>query len=767
MDFKYTPDEEQKVHPIGAISLICKAFQTHENGIPEWAKNAADAYGRENAPPDRRVVVIIFSDKKSLGSPAIGCLDFVGTTSDRIEKYFRHWASPEAATQDSAFKAQGGHGNGGKCYMTQMFTEFSVLHTVRGNRACRYGVKGGSVQFGYVPNKSEGRDRVVRNRLAELNGQLASLGLSVETLPDPAKAAFDSGDGFTLVLGVGPKYIEKKLRASDLLDQIRDHPQMLTTLEYCKVYVVYNGKVMKKNGDPLKPTTIEPIKGAEEPRVIEIPETLTDPIGDIPISTTGHGTYPAGTLLLRSSAKSMRYKRKTRHTINYRAQSGFIGYKSILEFPVQSGYQNNIYGECQLYSLEEFKQNDRAHLAESPLTRAVDKFIADQIQEYAQEFERRDKKNYSKEERNALSRMNEALDRWKNQFIRNMISSAFGSGSGPTKPSLPSGKPVRLEVTTAFQSAGIGVAIRPSVRFYDSRGMQIRPVPFRWVSENTNVALVDEDLMLINTFSPGDTFIFAETLDDQLRSNRVPLQVIRIRSIDVRPETAEVQEGSRIQMKAVCTMSNGVQADDVALIWTEGNPSIARVNATGTVYGVSVGQTEVIAGDDNVDSEAATIIVQKNADGGRKSDGRKGDARKQGRESGTGYPLILVSGKVDKDPDTQEFVHFSNDDPPVSQRPIDADRNIWWINSAAPLARLFLDKDQGYGYESREWRMYHLERYVEVITQIALVYDPENQREKLTVSDFFLQTGGKSAEIQAAVAEELGSFIRDGIVPEV
>ena len=63
--------------------------------------------------------------------------------------------------------------------------------------------------------------------------------------------------------------------------------------------------------------------------------------------------------------------------------------------------------------------------------------------------------------------------------------------------------------------------------------------------------------------------------------------------------------------------------------------------------------------------------------------------------------------------------------------------------------------------------MYHLERYVEVITQIALVYDPENQREKLTVSDFFLQTGGKSAEIQAAVAEELGSFIRDGIVPEV
>jgi len=761
--FTYTPDEEQKIHSAGAISLICKAFQTHENGIPEWAKNAADAYGREGSPQERRVILICLCDRKDYGPPSIACLDFVGTTSERIEKYFRIWASPDAAAQDTAFKTQGGHGNGGKCYMTQMFNGFSVFHTVRGKKACMYGVKGGSAIFGYAPSKAKGRDRRVSDRRAELNEALTPLALTLDKMPEAARKAFEMGEGFTLVRGVGPKYFEKKIRAADLLEQVRDHAQMLTTLEYCDVYVMYNGKLMSE-ANPLKPSMIEPIKGAEEPRVVEIPETLVDPVDESEVSTTQNGKYRSGSLVLRTASKSMRWKRKTRHTINYKAQSGFIGYKSMLEFPVQSSYQDKIYGECELDALENFKQNDRAKLAESPLTRVVECFIAEKVEEYAQEFEKLDKKDYSKRERNALSQMNQALDRWKNQFIRNMLNTAFGSGVGPREGgrSLPAGKPSRIEVTTAFQRAGIGVPIRPTIRFYDSRSQQIRPVPFRWVSEDWNVALVDEDLMLINTFAPGETFIYAETIEGEMKSNRVPLSVIRIRSVQVQPPAVEVREGSRTQMRAQCSMWGGEASDDIALIWTEGNASVARVNATGMVYGASQGQTEIYAGDDNVMSGPATVTVREDS-----GDGEKGEGRKPGRKPGRGYPVILVSGEVDRDPETDEYVYFSGDDPPVCQRPRDADRNIWWINSAAPLARLFLDKDQDYGYESREWRMYHLERYIEVITQISLLYDPENQREKLTVSDFFLQTGGKSAEIQAAVAEELGSFIKDGIVPEV
>ena len=56
----YTPDEDVKGQEEGAIQLICKAFQSHESGLPEWLKNSADAYAREDAPESKRVIVVIF-----------------------------------------------------------------------------------------------------------------------------------------------------------------------------------------------------------------------------------------------------------------------------------------------------------------------------------------------------------------------------------------------------------------------------------------------------------------------------------------------------------------------------------------------------------------------------------------------------------------------------------------------------------------------------------------------------------------------------------
>ena len=56
----YTPDNDIKVHEEGAIKLICSHFQSHENGLPEWLKNSADAYARTNAPEHKRVVFVIF-----------------------------------------------------------------------------------------------------------------------------------------------------------------------------------------------------------------------------------------------------------------------------------------------------------------------------------------------------------------------------------------------------------------------------------------------------------------------------------------------------------------------------------------------------------------------------------------------------------------------------------------------------------------------------------------------------------------------------------
>ncbi|MGH9428798.1 MAG: hypothetical protein ACRD2L_21130 [Terriglobia bacterium] len=95
----YTPDQDVKVHEEVAIRLICKAFQSHETGLPEWLKNSADAYAREDAPEQKRVVIVFFNHGRTTAPASISCLDFVGMTSRTIEESFRIWADPEAATQ--------------------------------------------------------------------------------------------------------------------------------------------------------------------------------------------------------------------------------------------------------------------------------------------------------------------------------------------------------------------------------------------------------------------------------------------------------------------------------------------------------------------------------------------------------------------------------------------------------------------------------------------------------------------------------------------
>jgi hypothetical protein len=752
----YIPDEDVKVHEEGAIRLICKAFQSHENGLPEWLKNSADEYIREDAPEGKRVILVVFHYGRKDRAASISCLDFSGMTSGIIEQHFRVWADPEAARRGGrVVGVQGGHGNGGKCYMTQMFEDYGLIQTARRGRGNRYGVSGGSIRFGYISDRAQGRDFPVANLKDEFARVLAEIGCSVRDLPEGVRDVLQEAEGFTLVKGVGPKGYGSRIPVHQLIASLEEHPQMMRTLELCKVYVLVNGTPWNE-GRPLRLPEIEPMEEAQEPRVLPIPEALKDPATEDKVSTTDGGRLRVGTLTLRTSKVSMRYGKKGRHDVVFRGQSGYIGYIPVPELDIQSEYRDRIYGECHLEALEPYKQNERARLAQSPLTRAVERFISQQIQLYAREFEARERRRYAQEEKDAISKMNEALDRWKNRFLNELMGKLWGPGSGlvPHVPApLPTGKPAKLELTLSHPRAGVGVAFRPSLKFFDSGGRRIRPVAYRWVSEDNNVAMVDEDLSVINTFTVGRTAIHAETLDGRLASNKAPLEVVHIREIRIVPSQLEMHVGSRQKLEALCRLGSGGESGSVYLEWTESNPYVAKVSSAGLVFGFSPGETQVTAVDDRcLAKEPALVRVSP------------GGGRERGDQHGRGVPLVLISGDFERDPDTQEYVYFSSEEPPVAQRPKDVDRNIWWINSAAPLAKLYLDTSKGYGHKSREWRMYHLERYIDAIVQIALTHGP-TETGALSPSEWIIQWGAKVAEIQAAAAADLTEFIATGQLP--
>jgi len=637
-----------------------------------------------------------------------------------------------------------------------MFEDFALLYTVRNAVGCQYGVPGDSIIFGYVPDPGSGKDFEVSDVASHIDDCLKTVRTSLSDLPEPGKQVALSSAGFTFVRGVKPKGFQRRIDVDDLVESLTGHPQMVTPIMACQVYVFVDGYALN-DGYPLSLEEIEPIEGYELPRIVAIPEKLKDPQSRQMVSTTEEGRYPPGSVEIRTSKKNMRYgkggKRQARHQVTFRTNlSGFIGRVPMGHLDVRSAYRDRMYCSCHLDALDRYQRNDRSALAVSPLTRAVEAWISAQVQEFCEQFEDRESKIRSRQGREELSRMNEFLDHWKNEFLKDLMQGLYGAGEGRGQgrgEPLPSGKPTSMQLSISHSKAGIGVSFRPTLKFLDKKNQRIRPVPYRWVSDDNNIAMVvDEDLMLIQTFAEGRTHIFAEMLDGRLRSNKVPLEVIPIKQVRVSPAELEMELGGRRKLEAICTLYDGTETSDVYLEWMENNPSVVRVSSSGMVYAFALGQTEVTAAADRCKSDCpARITVVEGTGSG------------EGGKKSKGYPRILLS-EVDCAPGEAQPAYFSPDIPPVYQRDEDTDRNIWWINLASPFARLYYDPDPS-GIPSQRWRMYHVERVIDIMVQIAIVHGPESS-DTLDSRGWIFQASEKEAEIRSKAIDSLLDFIETG-----
>lgn len=746
----FSPDDSVHVHEEGAIRLICSQFRSHEDGLPEWIKNSSDMYRRTEASPDDSVILVLLKDGRR-GHPAVvGCLDFGGMTTADIERKFRNWADPEAARSDGAV-VEGGHGNGGKCYMTQLFESHSYLHTLHAGRGNRYGFRGGSAVPGYFPSRTEGRGYSIEDADAELNAALEPFVLRISDLPHAAQAAWATRKGFTLVLGVGAKALTRaRIPSAKWIENLQGHQQMVQSIQRNRIFVMHNGRILPDEA-PLALPLIEPIPGAEVSRIVPVPAELPDPDSGEAIPTGA--MEGVSTLELRTSHVSMRWSLKARHTISGWTHDGrSTGYWEVPSLS-RAGYANQIYGEIRLDALAEYKQNDRRNHSQAPLTRAVQQWISERIEEYAAEFAKIDRLQATQEEQAELSRLNEALNAWKNRFLEKNFG---GAGSGARegtegeKPAprqqLPRGEPARLVLALSHAQAGQGVTFKPNLQFFDAKGDRIRTVAYRWESTDWAVATIDSDLNMITTHAPGVTTLSAVCKDSGLRSNFVTLEVLNIKSIELAPAEIEVSAGGRYPLIATVHTKDGRQSQGVYLVWTEDNTSVVSVGASGMVFALLPGSSSVIAGDNQVMSDTPTRVTVTTVNE---------------KQDGGGFPRVLLS-EIDVDPFGEKPPIFSSAEPPVHQRPQDVDHNIWWINMASPLARYYYKS----GARSKEWRVYHLERYIEVMVKINLHYDFLHG-EEVSFETVLRKWEEESIEMQRSAAESLGAFLEGGDIADL
>src|SRR6266487_6956313 len=186
-----------KVQPFvidqAVLDLIGNEFRfDHAKGLAEWLKNSSDAYLREGVPDADQLMIIRFTGSgKNLAR--IECIDFVGMHKKQIDDAFKRFFDPQAAkkgAKQANLKTLGGHGNGGKFYMRQMF---------KTSRAITY--RDGLMNiFGFNAQRQYGFEQGFENREMRLDQAIDKAGIDKLHLPEEImKQLRHDTTGFTVV----------------------------------------------------------------------------------------------------------------------------------------------------------------------------------------------------------------------------------------------------------------------------------------------------------------------------------------------------------------------------------------------------------------------------------------------------------------------------------------------------------------------------------------------------------------------------------------
>ena len=226
---------EKPIIDEAVLDLIGKGFKfDHAKGIAELLKNSVDAYNLEGTPDEEQIIYIYLDTTKNNLVRSIDVIDLVGMGRQKIDAAFKRWFDPTAAKKISKdkrgnIKTLGGHGNGGKFYMREMF-KTSRLITYRNKKLN---------SFGFNEDKEYGFDTNMNNIEINIESALEISGLKENfNLFKQLKDIFFNKKRFTIVRGVQPKSVHKTNYLKELINKLIIHPQARRIIQHKKVYLI-------------------------------------------------------------------------------------------------------------------------------------------------------------------------------------------------------------------------------------------------------------------------------------------------------------------------------------------------------------------------------------------------------------------------------------------------------------------------------------------------------------------------------------------------
>ena len=438
------------------LDTIGKSFKfKHGKGIAEWLKNSLDQYlraferGEETLTGNWPVYINLIDASNQSKGPNLAVIDFGGTTNQKIEDFFLHWGDKSAASHGGTISTKsltGGHGNGGKFYMREMWRDGARFLTWKNGKANSVMVKkmedGSTGLFEIDDQEMNWRDAFdfALSTKENLGGSKELLGHLENSYPKLIKEIETKKRGFSVV--VGRRAVQAlsahdvvnggKWRHQRLIDDIKDAQQARRPIRELSISVFINGSVQ--------------INRILPPAIESDPE-WADELHDILVSDIKgleKGSKPkCGELRIQKSIDQLTGALKDLNSLYILDDNGNpVGTYSMFELPF-SGHSpllSFIHGELQLEfeELNDLITNDREKLVDSEITRSVLEWCAQKIWGKVQEIEKSLQKNKKKNDLDIASKLNQSLNKHAQKFLQqiqseilvNYVSSSTGGGIG-------------------------------------------------------------------------------------------------------------------------------------------------------------------------------------------------------------------------------------------------------------------------------------------------------------------------------------------------
>jgi hypothetical protein len=420
MNFSIKPQEN--VFDDEFLNVIGNEFKfSHEKGIAEWMKNAADAYTRRGIADNEQYIFLRVSGK-SAKDAKFECIDFAGMTKADIDQAFKRWGDRKAAARGTGRRMLGGHGNGGKFYMRQMFATSQFIT-----------YSGGLLNvFGFNKDKRYGYASGYENKKMDLTEALEFAGIPDHLVPAAVKERWNKdGAGFTVVIGDCPEKFRFSVMAG-LLQKLKLHPQSRRLVAHKEVHVIAGNT--DQPPQKLIPDAIPPRKGFEKIARIAIPSKLS---GDGEDFEFKNSKYKEAYLDLYTSDQpfSRTGDKAALNSIDILGEVGCIGSYRLNElgYLKYSAQAEFVYGECYCPILEDKEddcvKNDREKLVDTPKTKALLGWMKGQVDDLCEKLADQDKNERKKSDLSRSSQFNDILNAWKNKFMSKIFAEVFG-GAG-------------------------------------------------------------------------------------------------------------------------------------------------------------------------------------------------------------------------------------------------------------------------------------------------------------------------------------------------